>query len=49
MKKRGIVSDYLPWLILALIVLVLFLIADWILKDKGLAIIDNIKHVFRRR
>jgi hypothetical protein len=25
--KRGIVSDYLPWLILALIVLVLFLIA----------------------
>lgn len=49
MKKRGIISDYLPWLILGLIVLVLFLIADWILKDKGTAIIENIKQIFRRR
>jgi hypothetical protein len=49
MKKRGIVSDYLIWLIIAVVVLVLFLIADWVLKDKGFAILDNIKQIFRRR
>lgn len=48
-KKRGMISDYLGWLILALLVLALFLLADWIIKDKGFAIIDNIKQLFRRR
>ena len=46
-KKRGIVSDYLPWLLIGLAVLVILMIAAFILSGKGTEFIDSIKNLFR--
>ena len=51
-KKRdvkGIVQEYLPWLLIALGVLVIVVLAMFILKDKGIAIIDRIRGLSRGR
>ena len=45
MKKRGIVTDYLPWLIIGLAILTIVLISIFILKGKGFAMIDQIKNL----
>ncbi|MCK9595592.1 hypothetical protein M0R19_00175 [Candidatus Pacearchaeota archaeon] len=47
MNKRGIISDYLPWIIIALIVLAIVMISIFMLKGKGLEFIKNIKDIFR--
>ena len=46
--KKGIVSEYLPWLLIALVVLVIVLISIFFLKEKGVSLIDQIKNLFRR-
>jgi hypothetical protein len=46
--KRGIVTEYLPWLLIALITLVIILITIFFLKEKGVSFIDQIKNLFRR-
>ncbi len=46
MKKRGVVVDYLPWILIAAAVLVLVLLGIFALKDKGIGMIDNIKNIF---
>ena len=43
MKKRGIISDYLPWLLIGVAVLVILMIVIFVLKDKGVSLIDKIK------
>jgi hypothetical protein len=48
-SKRGIVTDYLPWLIIGLAILVIVFISIMILKDKGIGFIDQIKNLFRSR
>jgi hypothetical protein len=48
MLKRGIVSEYLPWLLIALAVLVIVLISVFFLKEKGTSLIDQLKNLFRR-
>ena len=45
-KKRGIVADYLPWLLIALAVLVILMISIFILRGQGISIIDKIKDIF---
>ncbi len=47
MKKRGIVTEYLPWLLIALAVLVILMITIFVLKGKGMSLIDQIKNLFR--
>ena len=50
MKKRGrkgIISDYLPWILIAVAVLVILMITIFILKGKGVSLIDQIKGIFR--
>ncbi len=47
--KRGIVTDYLPWLIIGLAILVIVFISIMLLKDKGTSFIDQIKNLFRGR
>lgn len=47
--KKGIVTDYLPWLIIGLAVLAILFVAIFLLKDKGISYIDNIKNIFRGR
>lgn len=49
MNKRGIVSEYLPWLLIALAVLTILTITTILLKEKGVLLIDQIKDIFRGR
>ena len=46
-NKRGIVSEYLPWLLIAIAVLAILMVAILLLKDKGVGLIDSIKNLFR--
>lgn len=46
---RGIVTDYLPWLIIGLAVLVIMFVAILLLKEKGTGFIDYVKDLFRGR
>jgi len=47
MSKRGIIADYLPWLLIAIAVLVIIMVTIFILRDKGIGFIDQIKNLFR--
>jgi hypothetical protein len=46
--KKGVVAEYLPWLLIAIILLVIVVITIFILKEKGISLIDQIKNLFRR-
>ena len=46
--KKGVVAEYLPWLLIALVVLVIVLISIFFLKEKGVSLIDQVKSLFRR-
>jgi len=46
-SKRGIVADYLPWIIIAVAMLVILTITLFVLKEKGISAIDSIKNLFR--
>jgi len=46
MKKRGIVSSYLPWILIAIAVLVIVVILISTLKGQGTNLIDQIKNLF---
>ncbi len=46
MKKKGVVSEYLPWILIALAVLAIVLVGIFVLKGKGLGLIDLIKDMF---
>lgn len=47
--KRGIISDYLPWLLIALAVLAILVIGAFLLKEKGFEFIDKILSIFKGR
>jgi len=47
--KRGIISEYLPWILIALAVLVILMFSAFIMKEKGVLILDNLKNIFRFR
>ncbi len=47
MNKRGIIADYLPWLIIGVVVLVIILLAIFVLREKGISLIEQIKNLFR--
>ena len=47
-NKKGVVAEYLPWLLIALVVLVIVLISIFFLKEKGVSLIDQVKSLFRR-
>lgn len=46
-NKKGVISDYLPWLLIAIAVLVILMITIFLLKGKGISLIDQIKNLFR--
>jgi hypothetical protein len=48
-NNRGIVTEYLPWILIAVSVLVILVIGTIVLKDKGIAVIDKIAGLFRGR
>jgi len=50
MDKRGsFFSDHLPEILLALFVLAIIAIAIFVLKGKGISVIDNFGNFFRGR
>lgn len=46
-RTKGIVSDYLPWILIAVAVLVIVLLSIFLLKGKGISLIDKLKGLFR--
>ena len=48
-SKKGIVSEYLPWILIAVAILVVLMIAIFVLQGKGISIIDQFKNIFRGR
>jgi sensor domain CHASE-containing protein len=47
-NKKGVVSEYLPWLLIAMVLLVIVVISIFFLKESGTSLIDQIKNLFRR-
>jgi hypothetical protein len=45
-NKRGIISEYLPWILIAVAILVILMITIFILKGQGFSLIDKIKGAF---
>jgi hypothetical protein len=45
--KRGVVADYLPWIILAIVVLSVVMISIFVMRSKGFSLIDQLKGLFR--
>ncbi len=48
-KKRAVISEYLPWLMIAVAVLAILMVTILLLKEKGVSLIDSIKNLFRGR
>jgi len=46
-SKKGVISDYLPWLLIGLAVLAIIMIAIFFMKDQGVSLIDSIKNLFK--
>ena len=46
-EKRGIVSEYLPWIIISIALLAILMISLVVMKEKGIFVIDNLKNLFR--
>ena len=44
--RRGIVSEYLPWVLIAVAVLAILVLTVALLKDEGLSLVDQIKKLF---
>lgn len=47
--KKGIVTEYLPWLLIAIAVLAILTITIFLLKEKGISLIDSVKNLMRGR
>jgi len=48
MRKRGVISEYLPWLLIALAILAVLMITIFLLRGQGVSLIDKIKGLFMR-
>ena len=44
-KKRGVVADYLPWILIAVAVLVILMLTIFVLREKGISLIDQLKNI----
>jgi len=47
--KKGIVADYLPWILIAVAVLAILMISIFFLREQGVSLIDRIKDLFSGR
>ena len=46
MKRKGVITEYLPWLLISLAVLAIVMITIFFLKQEGISLIDKIKNIF---
>jgi hypothetical protein len=49
MKKDGVISEYLPWLLIGIAILTILMISIFLFKGKGFEFIDQIKNIFKGR
>ena len=49
MKKKGVISEYLPWLLIAIAVLAILMITVFILRGQGISLLDKIKNLLGNR
>jgi hypothetical protein len=47
--KRGVISEYLPWILIAVAVLVILIASAYLLRGKGFDAINAIKNLFSFR
>lgn len=48
-NHRGIISEYLPWLLIGIAVLAIVMISIFVMKGKGISFIEQIQNLFRGR
>jgi len=48
-NRRGIVTEYLPWLLISLAVLAILVITIYFLREKGISLLEQIKNLFGGR
>jgi len=46
LDKKGVISEYLPWILIAVVVLAIVLIAIFLMKERGSSLIEQIKGLF---
>lgn len=46
-SKRGVISEYLPWILIAVAVLAILMITVFILRERGISLVDQIKDILR--
>jgi len=44
-NRKAIISEYLPWLLIAIAVLAILMITIFLLKGQGVSLIDKIKEL----
>jgi len=49
MGKKGVVSSYLPWLLIGIAVLAVVMITIFLLKERGFSMVDKLQDLFRGR
>ena len=47
MTKKGVIAEYLPWLLISLAILAIVMITIFFLKQEGISLIDKIKNIFK--
>ena len=47
MKKKGVIAEYLPWLIIALAALAIIMVTIFLLKGTGFSLVDKAKDLLR--
>ncbi len=48
-NKRGLVTEYLPWLLIGLAVLAIVMVTIFLLREEGSSLIESIKSIFKGR
>jgi hypothetical protein len=45
-NKKAVIADYLPWILIAVAVLVILMITIAVLRERGVSLIDQLKSFF---
>jgi hypothetical protein len=48
-EKKGVVSQYLPWILIAVAILAIIMITILLLREQGTSLIDKISELIRGR
>ncbi|MBD3247578.1 hypothetical protein GF378_03085 [Candidatus Pacearchaeota archaeon] len=48
-NKKAIATEYLPWILIAVAVLVVLALATMLMREKGIGLIDQLKNIFSGR